>query len=69
MSRGADTSVELTEIRTVLGRAKSARKKLLARPGSWMVTSGNDDLDPEREQMLAALDEVINKLARWERQR
>lgn len=65
--RGHDVSWELSEVRTVLSRAENARDSIRARPDSWMVTSGHETTDPDRDDMLAALDEVIAKLARWRR--
>lgn len=65
--RGRDVSWELSEVRTVLSRAENARDSIRARPDSWVVTSGRIALDPDRVEMLAALDEVIERLARWRR--
>lgn len=58
--RGRDTSVELTEVRTVLSRAESAM--VAVRRGPW-----RGEPDPEAGEMLAALERVVAELARWRR--
>jgi hypothetical protein len=88
--RGRDTSSALTEIRTVLGRAESARSRIIhwpeSQPGHYVetgevridgagreyrptefVASGPPAFDPDRDEMVAALDEIIEKLSRWAR--
>lgn len=65
--RGRDVSVELTEIRTVLSRAESAIQRISARDQDWMVRSGRQKIDQDRDDMLIALEAVVMKLNRWAR--
>ncbi|MFF4205537.1 hypothetical protein ACFYZ8_33365 [Streptomyces sp. NPDC001668] len=77
-SRGTDASRALTEVRTVLSRARTARAALDrptehqygedGRPlhdpvtNEWVVLN-----DPDAQEMRAALDTVIAVLERWDR--
>lgn len=79
--RGRDVSQALTEVRTVLSRAETARRDLIQmsyagnRPGFrwdketgetfWDLPPTGEAPDPDTEAMVEALDEVIRLLARW----
>lgn len=79
--RGRDVSQALTEVRTVLTRAETARADLIElsyagnRPGyRWDretrethcdLPPSGEAPDPDTEDMVAALDGVIASLARW----
>jgi hypothetical protein len=58
--RGRDTSIELSEVRTVLSRAEHAL---------WVVegTRPYAGRDPDSPEITAALQEVIGLLDRWRR--
>ena len=67
--RGGDVSQELTEIRTVCSRAESAILKIErmhAHPykldAAW---GGNGGYDPEANEMLADLRDVVDILAKY----
>ncbi len=73
--RGRDASKALTEVRTVLSRAETARARL-DQPTEWQLCDqpcDKDDIDftkpkvedPDAQAMRDALDEVIALLARW----
>lgn len=73
--RRRDTSCELTEVRTVHSRAKTALKTVRDRPAylermfkeygpaSWRP----HDADPDNADMVAALEQVVVLLERWSR--
>jgi hypothetical protein len=88
MDRRDDTGRALTEIRTVLSRAKTARSTILnypeSTPGDWVPDgeplefpsgrthqplrfeeSGPAEFDPERDEMIQALDAFIALADRW----
>lgn len=72
--RGRETSNALTEIRTVLSRAENARTTLVRFGGSeWpavdgrIVYSAGRVKDPDHDEMVAALDDVIARLDGWRR--
>lgn len=72
--RGRETSNALTEIRTVLSRAESARTTLVRGGGSeWPEVDGRTLYsagrvqDRDHDEMVAALDDVIARLDRWRR--
>lgn len=77
--RGRDTSSELVEVRTVLGRAENAiatltkyRDRELYRPRPTRHPAGRgfvDDRtpDPDVEDMIAELEQVVSRLSRWRR--
>lgn len=69
--RRKDVSDALTEVRTVLSRARSARSRI-----EWVrtrATEGDDwershyTVDPDTDEMLAALQTVMETLERWQR--
>jgi hypothetical protein len=73
--RGRDATKALTEVRTVLSRAETARKRL-DWPTEWHrldppVLGRTIDFDrakfedPDAAEMRAALDQVIDLLSRW----
>ncbi len=63
--RGADTSDELTEIRTILSRTRTARDRIHVLSGPDYP--GGRTVDPDSERMLNALAEVIAILEPYER--
>lgn len=80
--RGRDTSNELVEVRTVLSRAKHAAGVLRdrseeTRPTQWDAEKKEwyDYIpsyeywppDPDRAEMLEAMDQVVELLDRWRR--
>jgi hypothetical protein len=89
-SRGTETSRALTEIRTVLSRAETAKSTLLlwpeSEPGHYeetgevridprgreyrptrFVSDGPAQFDPDRDEMIAALDVFITAASKWAR--
>lgn len=73
--RGRDVTTALTEVRTVLSRAETARK-ILDEPTEYHHRSdspGRIDFDrpkhadPDVAEMRDALDEAIRLLTRWRR--
>lgn len=75
--RGRDASRALTEIRTVLSRAQTARQ-LLDRPTEYQLHTAPRDSrdidfslpqveDPDADAMRDALDQAIELLSRWQR--
>lgn len=58
--RGTDTSYALTEVRTVLSRAETAASRIES-ARRWNTT------DPEGNEMISALAEVVKILDRWRR--
>lgn len=78
MDRSRDVGLALTEIRTVLSRARNARETLLSRRMEWegrkwewidgehvMVNPGQPD--PDIPDMVEVLDNFIAAAERWER--
>lgn len=80
--RGRDVTSELVEVRTVLGRAENALATVIKHRDRQFLKGymrhGPDDPprgtwvedrtpDPDVEDMIAALEEVIAKLSRWRR--
>ena len=65
IDRGTDTSLELTEIRTVVNRARSAREKILA----IQTDSRYADIafDPDQAEMITFLDYMIEIGSHWDR--
>ena len=77
MSRHRDVGMALTEMRTVLSRAKTARDNILDPTrreeirfgmvnGVWSVIDPGHP-DPDQDEMIAALDTFIAAAERWER--
>jgi hypothetical protein len=56
--RGRDTSAALTEVRTVLSRARTASTLL------WRFGEG---VDPDLMAMRSAMDQIAGLLKRWEK--
>jgi hypothetical protein len=72
--RGTDTSHALTEVRNVLSRARTARRKLEKPTEPQRVDDPSVPAfyrplrpDPDAEEMRRALDKVIVLLEHWER--
>jgi KaiC/GvpD/RAD55 family RecA-like ATPase len=68
--RSRDTSDELTEVRTVLNRARTAIKGVKyhqdrALNDSWKPQGWEPD--PDAREMLRALEEVVRLLSPWQR--
>jgi hypothetical protein len=67
--RGHDVSQELTEVRTVLNRATSARAAIERYRNEPREVDprygGNEGFDPDIEDMLSALSLCIEVLQRW----
>ncbi len=74
-SRGRDASKALTEVRTVLSRAETARARL-GQPTEYQLRDNpydRDDIDfakpkvedPDAQAMRDALDQVVALLSRW----
>jgi hypothetical protein len=71
--RGGDVSGELTEVRTVCSRAETAIttiRRYMKDPFRYSDSryGGNLGYDPEAEEMLADLQNVVGILARWRKQ-
>lgn len=70
-TRGTDTSYALTEVRTILSRAETSLAYLhrdKANDGqAFGWRSGTYETDPEIDQMIEALGEVVRILDRWRR--
>lgn len=60
LSRGRDTSMALSEVRTVLGRATTALEYLHAIGALY-------ERDPDHDSICKALEEVIDLLEPWRR--
>jgi hypothetical protein len=81
--RGRDVSSELTEVRTVLSRAENARRTLWRYQAGELSYGGRYDFsvqparyvpyvraeaqDPDLQEMIDALDDVIYRPERWRR--
>jgi hypothetical protein len=72
--RGRDVSQELTEVRTVLSRAESAKAKIESYRANPRITGvseddhrygGNEGFDPDGAEMIQDLDRVICFLDKW----
>lgn len=71
-TRGREATRALTEVRTVLSRAETARK-VLEGPTEYHRSDGPGGIDlergryedPDAADMRAALDQVIELLSRW----
>jgi hypothetical protein len=71
--RGSDVSCELTEVRTVCSRAESGIlniQRYMAAPFRHTDSryGGNGGYDPDAEEMIADLRDVVAILARWRKQ-
>lgn len=71
-TRGRDVSAPLTEVRTVLSRAENALANLrdyASDPEPDALVShygeGYRKSDPDMDEMVAALAEVVSTLSRW----
>lgn len=78
MDRSRDVGMALTEIRTVLSRAETARRTLNSaiincdgRKWEWIdgehVMTNPGRRDPDAEEMIAVLDEFIAAAGKWRR--
>lgn len=65
--RGTEASDELTEIRTTLSRAVTAREQIRRRRDGETYISARTTPDPDQQRMLNALDEVIAILIPYQR--
>lgn len=66
--RGRETGVALTEIRTVLSRAETARSTILNIDESRVFPKAYPSMfDPDRDEMVQALDDFIAAAGRWAR--
>lgn len=75
IDRSRDVSDALTEVRTVLSRAESAIDRINSLalvqttyakdPNSWRQIKVPYEQDPDREDMVLALERVVHELARW----
>ncbi|MBM0201895.1 hypothetical protein JNW90_01330 [Micromonospora sp. STR1s_5] len=71
-TRGREASRALTQVRTVLSRAETARKTLDG-PTEYHTSTGPSGIDfargkyedPDAADMRAALDQVVELLSRW----
>lgn len=69
--RSRDTSRELTEVRTVHSRAANALWSITERLDTIRANSPGlyEPADPDRNEMAAALERVVELLSPWARRR
>lgn len=78
MNRHKDIGASLTEIRTVLSRAKTARENILGpyadqdgRKWEWIdgeyVMTNPGQRDPDADEMIKVLDTFIADAEKWQR--